>query len=418
VSNLKIRELVRDDLNALSGFWDRNGRPGAVSAESWNRRWSHNALMADGAAPLAVGWAIEAEPGKVVGHLGNVALPYELRGRRIAAAAAADWHVEQQYRSSSIQLLARFFGQESVGLFVNSFPTETAIRAWTAFGGRNAPVPDCGSPLFRVVDYEGFVQATFRRKGLPLAALFGPIAGTILRLVDGAKGICSGARRGESALRTAHATTLDGSTGDVVSAVLSRCCNCPRVKDDGLPMRRNGSFRLPQGWRVRIVREFGGEFDKFWQALRSRSQKLLLVRDGKRLSWYFRDFLAGDRGWICVLENDAGMIGYAIYVLKNNREIGLKRAWIADLQVLDDDMAALQSLIWGGVEECGRREIHVCEAIGFCPTKRNAARKLLPRMRAFANWPFIYRTADPNLREELKNPDLWDPCIMDGADAL
>ena len=364
------RFLTSDDLAGLVDFWQRNGRSGVVDVASWQRRWSHNGIMAEAGPPLPIGWVLETKEGRIVGHLGNLALLYDFRGRRLRAAAASDWHVEPAQRTASLQLLSRFFGQSDVALFLNAFATDVASKAWMAFGGRKVPSPGSDDPLFRIIKYAAFGQSVFRRKGWPMAGLFGALAGGALR------------------------------AGDAVGTLAGR-------------------RRTAVGVTVRAAGEFDARFDDFWARLRRESERLLLVRERKHLDWHFKDFLATQRGWITVCERDGGMAGYAVFVRKDNREIGVSRAWVADLQAVGPDQEpVLRTLLAAGAEECRRRGIHMIEAVGFSAGKREAIRTIFPRQRRFAQWPFLYRARDAVLAEGLAQPAVWDVCIMDGADAL
>lgn len=367
---MKARPITRNDLAALGEFWERNGRPGGVNAASWERRWEHNRRMSQGSEPLPIGWVLETDLQTIMGHLGNVALLYDFRGRGLQAAAAADWHVQTGHRACSLLLLNRFFSQMQADLFINSFPADVAISAWTAFGARKVPSPQADEPLFRIVDYARFGQGMFRRKGLPMAALLGGCAGLALRVQD----------------------LLGGTRGGV---------------------------GLPPGGVVRRVGGFDDRFDLFWSRLRQEADRLLLIRERRFLEWYFHDFLKADRGWILVCEKDAELLGYAVFVHKDRKEIGLRRAWVADIQATGEDHpAVLGALLRAGLNECRLEGIHVLEAIGFMAEKREVLRPVLSRHRKFPNWPFVYRARDKELTETLDSPACWDVCVMDGADSL
>jgi hypothetical protein len=364
---VQVREIRRDDLDGLADFWRRIGNLEIVGPENWRRRWSGKPLSFVGADPLPVGWVMEADGGRIVGHFGNVPLVYEFRGRTLIAAVASDWDVEKEYRSASLVMMSRYFSQKAVDLFLDTFGTTDALKIFTAMGGKRLPLPDYDRPLFWIVGHAGFVRSAFRKKGWPLG---------------GALGLCGGL-----ALRAAD-----------------------------LARRRPATAR---GLRWRTLPDFDGRFDGFWEALRKTRDKLLLVRRREFLDWYFGDLLRRDRGWIVVCERADRMAGYAVCVRKDSADIGLKRAWVADLQVADDGPeAVIGCLLEGCLAECRARGVHVAEVVGFDDGKRAALKRMGARTRRFPHALFAYKARDKALAALLEDPACWDPCPVDGADAF
>jgi hypothetical protein len=324
-----------------------------------------------GDTPLPIGWVTENEGGDIVGHLGCVALRYEFRGQSLQAAAASEWFVEPLFRMHSLQLLSKYFSQPSVDIFVNSSPTEVAVKAWKAFGGGPVPVLDCENLLFRIVNYAEFGRCVWRKKGWPLSGIAGSLLGVVFGFVDSVRGKGFRSEGGEGGLECQETV------------------------------------------------EFNGQFDQFWEEMRANANLLRIVRDSKSLQLYFGDFLATERGWVVVCEQNGKMAGYAVLVRKDNPDIGLCRILIADLQAIGPYReAVMQQLLKHALLGCRKRNIAVVELVGFSARKRQAVAPLLPRSRILSHSPFIYKTRDATLRKMLKEPEVWDPCIMDGADAL
>ena len=367
---MKIRPIEYDDMSALSDFRVRN-RESPLTTQYWARRWAINKAMSFGDTPLPTGWVIEHEGGGIVGHLGCAALRYEFRGQSLQAAAASEWVVEPLFRMHSLQLLSKYFSQPSVDIFVNSYPTEVAVRAWKAFGGGPVPVPDCERLFFRIINYAAFGRCVWQKKSWPLSGIAGSVLGVVLGFMDSVRGRGWRSEEGEGGLECREAV------------------------------------------------EFAAQFDPFWDEMRAHPNLLRIVRDSKSLQLYFGDFLATGRGWVVVCEQNGKMVGYAVLVRKDNLDIGLCRILIADLQAIGPDReSVMQKLIKHVLLGCRKRNIAVVELVGFSARKRQAIAPLLPRSRIFPNPPFIYKTRNATLREMLKEPEVWDPCIMDGADAL
>ena len=58
------------------------------------------------------------------------------------------------------------------------------------------------------------------------------------------------------------------------------------------------------------------------------------------------------------------------------------------------------------------------EAMGFAPEKQRVIDSLLPHRRALSSWRYFYKTANPELAEILKRPEVWDPSCFDGDASL
>jgi len=367
---MHIREITPGDLDALTDFWRRMGNPDIINAETWRRRWSGYPLKFIDAEQLPVGWVMESDDGKIVGHLGNVPLVYEFRGKRLIAAVASDWDVEKDARSSSLAMMSVYFSQKTADLFLDSFGTTDSCRIFMAFGAKRMPLPEYDQPLFWIADYCGFTRSVFRKKGWPAAGLLGCLAGLALKTADALKG-----RQG--------------------------------------PLKQDGGLTLS------TLSGFDERFDDFWTKLRNQRDKLLLVRERRFLEWYFGDLLSKDRSWVVTCEQDSRMIGYAVCVRKDSSDIGLTRAWVTDLQVLEGGPdTVIPSIITHSLAECRKRGVHVLEAVGFDDVKRGKMKELMPRTRRFPNWPFVYKAGDKSLAGILEDPTHWDPCPCDGADAF
>jgi hypothetical protein len=367
---VKIREIAPDDMAGLREFWRRIGNPEIVGPENWRRRWSGKPLSFIGAAPLPLGWVMETDDGRIVGHFGNVPLVYEFRGQTLIAAVASDWDVEKEFRSASLTMMARYFAQPRVDLFLDTFGTTDACKLFGTFGGRKLPLPWYDKPLLWVLDYGKLGRSVFLRKGWPLGEALGRLAGMGLAAADGLR-------------------------------------------------RRGRHLRARPGLRTAIATAFDGRFDEFWEKLRRQSDKLLLARGSRFLDWYYGDLISRDRSWVVTVERGGQMVGYGVCVRKDSPEIGLRRAWVTDVQGLDtclDEVVA--GVIAGAAAEARRRGIDVLEVVGFGSEKRAALGLLRPRMRTFPHALFMYKARDKALAAALENPACWDPCPADGADAF
>jgi len=368
----QLREVAASDFESLQRLGERNGLPLNIGRRYWETTYLEgNPALGDMPEPCPPGWVLE-EPGKdLVGFLGNIPRIYYFGERKIRAAAGGLWVVDPDYRSSSMQLTSRFFGQKQIEFFLDAWLSPEAARVLAALGARKMPAPGYDQPLFRPLSYSSIGSAYFRKRGWPLAGPAGALAGLATRL----------ARPGEWA---------------------------------------PASHQAPPGAQIETEHGFDESFDDFWRALRDEPgpPRLLQRRDRASLAWYFREAVGPGRGWVDVCRGEEGMLGYTVYMLKNAGQIGLNRIWMADLQVLRQPAERAAQVILAltahGLKVARKRGFHVLEAVGFSKWKREVLSQVLTHRRTFPNWAFYYRVRDKELAKSLSQPEVWDPGLLDG----
>src|ERR1700722_16291666 len=100
------------------------------SYEQWTHLWLNNPAYGGNANRFPIGWVLEREDGVICGYLGNIPLNCELEGRRLLAATTRSWVVDSDYRSHSLLLLATYFKQPNVDLFLNTTVNAFAASAY------------------------------------------------------------------------------------------------------------------------------------------------------------------------------------------------------------------------------------------------------------------------------------------------
>jgi hypothetical protein len=78
----------------------------------------------------------------------------------------------------------------------------------------------------------------------------------------------------------------------------------------------------------------------------------------------------------------------------------------------------LRPLLAAGLERCRRERIHMLEASGFADEKQTIIDSLSPCSRELDAWRYLYKTAQPALAAQLKDPGVWDPTCLDGDAAI
>jgi hypothetical protein len=372
-----LRPARFKDYEGITAVARRNGLFLSKSFEDWKSVWTANpANPAIRDEPWTIGWVLESNTGHIAGHLGNIPMEYELRGRRILAAAAHAWAVDKEFRrnpgnqSNSILLMNRFFAQNSELLLLCNTSNINTGRAFTSHGGARIPALDYERPMFQITGFAGFGQSVLRSKNLPAAKALGALAGPALWAAQSVRA------------RAAH-------------------------------------FKIPARLRLETLSAFDDRFDAFWEQLRTQSRKLLLVRNRAALAWHYDYALSRDRAWLVTCEHGSTLAGYAIFLNNENRDTGLKRLWLADIQALGNDTETVMlSLVSAGLKHSRNRGFHILESVGFDQDKRRVLRKLLPWSRQQAVFPFYYRAPETSDARLLAVPECWDPCIADGDAGL
>ena len=112
----KQREVRFSDFESVARLKERGGLA-KDNQENWCRLWQQNPALAVAKSQPSMGWVLETAQG-IVGYQGNVPLLYQFGGRTLVAATAAGLVVEPAYRARCIVLLASFYRQRDVDLFV------------------------------------------------------------------------------------------------------------------------------------------------------------------------------------------------------------------------------------------------------------------------------------------------------------
>ncbi len=336
------------------------------SREDWEHLWRGNPLWRT-LSDWPIGWVLEDESERVVGHIGNVPLAYEFDGKPLLAATSRSFVVDARFRPYAVSLLRSFFGQSGVDLFLNTSVNEKAVRLQTAFGALAVPSGRWDRSIFWITGYRGFAASALARRGSG-QAIGSPLLGAALFLQDKWKDL-----------------------------------QPKRGADTG-----------------KFCRAFDSRFEVFWNSLRKSSlgQQLQAVRSVDHLQWHFGPSLQRGDTWVVTTENDAGLTAYAVLSRDDNEDFGLHRVRLVDLQFLPGFEHSIKGIVETALVRCQREGIHMLEAVGFSTAVSEKLSRLSRHSRGLSSWRYFYRANNRMLAAALTSPEAWNPTCYDGDSSL
>ena len=363
----RIREATFDDYPQIAALEAQYGLHPKLY-EEWEHLWLENPVFRNLRA-WPIGWVCESEDDGIVGYIGNIPLGYEFDGQPLLAATSRSLVVDSRYRPYAFSLLACFFNQKNVDLFLNTSVNEKVVKLQELFGAQRVPSGRWDRSAFWITNYRGFTASVLEKSGfLGSEALSYPVsAGLFFR---------------------------DELTGR--------------------------GLRGPAGKReARFCSEFDERFDMFWERLRRSSpDRLLAVRSRATLQWHFQYALTRKDAWVLTVGGQDGISAYAVFCRQDNPAFRLSRIRLIDFQSLDGSAERLKPILTLALERCQQEGIHMLEAVGFSAEKQLAIEKLASYQRELSSWRYFYKADGPYLASILTRPQAWDATCYDGDCSL
>jgi len=366
----KLREARFDDHPQVAALARKFGL-GFEDETAWQHLWKNNPAYRGIAGKFPIGWVLEDADCRVCGYLGNVPLNYELEGRRLLAAATRSWVVDGAYRGYALMLLAPFYQQSNVDLFLGTSVNSQSGVASSLFKNLRVPVGEWDRALFWITHARGFTDSFFTKKGWNFAKPF------------------------------SYPVSLGLSLRD-------------RVRGSGFRKDASGPALVP-------LESFDERFEAFWVELRKHKVgELLAVRDRETLDWHFKFALRRKDAWIYTFNGGAGLAGYAVFLRLERQQVGLNRVCLVDFQCLDEEKCAsfFMAALWAAFRRCRQDSTHMLEVIGLPPRLEANAELAAPHHRKLDNWMYFYKTNDASLAAKLRDPSVWSPFLFDGDSSL
>jgi hypothetical protein len=365
----KQREVRSSDFESVARLKERGGLP-KDTAENWCRLWQQNPAMAVATSPLSAGWVLETAQ-EIVGYQGSIPLLYQFGDRTLVAATGTGLVIEPAYRARSIGLLASFYRQRGVDLFLMTTAIASVTKQSTALQARVLPQRDYDKVLFWVLDIHQFTKALatkFLRSGMASVGTF----------------LGSSVLRADTWLR-----------------------RIPR------PLLKN-KFRVTEI----EVEDIGDEFQALWRRKLTEPPRLLADRSPASLRWHFT--IPGNTSTAAVLccHRFERLVGYAIVQHTMDRETCMRRSMLADILVEQDDISVTEALLAAAYSNAVASGACLFEVVGLPGSIRRILMRWNPYVRTYQNNPFVYRTANETLARTLADENAWYAGPLDGDTTL
>jgi hypothetical protein len=365
-----LREVSFNDYEAVDRLKRRWGLV-SDSLENWRRLWRRNPALTQTNVNLPMGWVLESE-GRIVGYLGNIVFLYRFGDRILTAVTSSGFVVEPEYRAVSVSLIAAYYRQKPVDLFIATTAIESVGKIARAFGSDPVPQPDYETVMFWVLRPYPFVRAVLKKLEInSMLSTMGGIAGCVAVGID----------------KIVHRRwPRNGLAGLVVTEIK--------------------------------INDIDDDFESLWADKAKEGTRLLADRSSATLRWHFD--IPGDRGSARVLccRDSGKLVGYLVIRNNFNQRSGPRRSVVADMLVRKDDPAIVRALFTAAYSHAKRSGSHTFEMLGFPPSIREVCSEWNPYLRKYPACPFFFKAADPQLHRILSAPSAWYGTPFDGDATL
>jgi hypothetical protein len=366
----KIREAKLSDYQAITDLKQRWGlTPDPL--DNWKHLWERNPALKHMQKSGAIGWVVEAE-GKIVGYLASISSLYHFEGKTLTAVVGSGFVAEPAYRAHTVRLMAAFYAQKTVDLYISTTAVEATGKIACAFGCVPMPQPNYETVIFWVLRPYPFVQTVMKK--LQVKPALSKIAGSFASIAVGMDKI----------------------------------------------FRR----RYPRGSAKELTvneiktTEFGNEFEILWNEKLAEGRRLLADRSLEFLQWHYN--LPNDQAKTSVLccRKNGQLVGYLTIRDEAGNANGLRRSWVVDMIAKQDGPEIIRALISAAYKHGKKAGSHVLEVQGFPANIRSLCAHWNPYSRTFPATPFYYKGANPALHKTLSDGTLWYGTPFDGDTTL
>jgi hypothetical protein len=369
---MKIREVRFEDLSAVRALVKVHGWNPPTEVY-WRRLWDENPAMKrlGDDLDLARGWVIEHD-GVVLGFLANVFQQFCYRGNLLTAATASSFVVAQEARGSALNLAIAFASQRGVDLLLNTTAAAHVSQIFQFIKFKRMPQPGYGSIYYWIADGKGFIAAGLQKVRVPrgVSKVIGFVAGPFLEIVD-------------------------------------------RIRGRSLAYQPSPNFT----YEIRKLNDVDDEIADLWKTLCERGGQLTIARSPETLRWQLSIRDDSDAALICA-RKDKHLVGYAAIVRAIKPRMGLVRYRLVDLLAQNNESAILDGLLRTAFDYAKSEGAHILDTQGFNQSVVEVMLATNPRCHVNHDWPYLFKTNDPALAEELERPECWYTSMLDGDTCL
>jgi len=364
----KLREASFEDYSQIASLASKFDLH-TEAYPAWTHLWANNPACRASQTRIPIGWVLDVD-GFIAGYLGNITLSYHLEGKTYLAATTRAWVVDTPYRSYSPLLLATYFQQRNVDLFLSTTVNSLSEAAYSSFQSTRVPVGAWDRTLFWITNHRGFTASYLRKSASSMAEPLSYPLSAGLSLSDW--------------IKKSHLP-----------------------KDNAIPVRPAACF--------------DDRFQPFWEQLCARKSKILIAdRSQESLDWHFKFALQQNRAWIYTVEGKSGLIAYAVFLRHDFPQVGLTRMRLADFQCIapENSLNILTSMLATATDRCRKESIHMFELVGVTPALVKGLRSAGPHARSLGSWLSYYKANNASLVGALKSAEVWEPSLFDGDSSL
>jgi hypothetical protein len=364
-----VREVSYEDIGGVAAVFEHTGWP-PPSLRAWQRLWADNPAIDSGPAPQR-GWVLEHQK-RIVGFLCNLSQNYCLGERPLRTAVASALVVAPEFRGETMKLVMAFAQQSDCDLLLNTTAAPHVSKIFEFFKFRRIPQPEYDVGLFWVLRPASFLTAALRKRGWPAVA--------------------------------------SQFAGPVLVPVLSM----------EMALRRRGLRPGGQESSVTVLSadEIGSEFDDLWRQRLAERPRLLANRTAAALRWHYAAEGRPNPARLVCAWADSRLVGYAAIVRQDSPQLGLRRAFLADVFVERDEPETIRRLLAAAGRHARTDGAAMLEAVGFPEHIRAVFREFHPFSLRNESWPFLYSARDPDVARILADRAMWHACLFDGDGSL
>jgi len=366
----KIREAKLSDYQAITDLKQRWGlTPDPL--ENWKHLWQQNPALKHMKTSGAIGWVLEAE-GKIVGYLASISSLYHFEGKTLTAVVGSGFVAEPAYRAHTVRLMAAFYAQKPVDLYVSTTAVEATGKIACAFGCVPMPQPDYETVIFWVLKAYPFLQTVMKKLQVKpaLSKIVGPAASIAVGL--------------DKLVRGRYPR---GSANDLTVIEIKPT-------------------------------EIGNDFEILWNEKLAEGTRLLADRSVEFLRWHYSVPDDGAKTSVLCCRKNGQLVGYLVVRDEAGNANGLRRSWVVDMLVKQGQTEIIKTLIAAAYKHGKKAGSHVLEVQGFPANIRSLCAQWNPYSRTFPATPFYYKGANPELHKTLLNGALWYGTPFDGDTTL